>query len=217
VDWQWDIGFLNRPMVLSLWVVCSAFVCLYLLGLFRLPHDAPAEAVSVTRVTFSLVFGALALYLATGLGGRPLPYIDGFLPLAERPVLAAEGAGTLAEHRQWAEDMPFEEGMKTAQEQGKPLAVELTAFTCVNCRVMESTVLVDPEVVKEVGRFVSIRLYTDGNPPARAERNRRFQEAQFGSVALPFYALYDSHGNLVRTHQGVAGKAEFLEFLRAVR
>lgn len=203
VDWQWELGFLTRPLVLSIWVISAAFICLYLLQVFRMPHDTPTESTSVTRTTFALVFGAVAIYLATGLGGKPLPYIDGFLPLGER-------------FGQWAEDVSIDEGMRLAKEQGKPLAVELTAFTCVNCRVMETTVLVDAEVMKEVNRFVSLRLYTDGTPPERAERNRKFQEERFGSVALPFYALYDSEGHLIRTYQGTAKTGEFLEFLRSV-
>jgi len=216
VDWQWEFGFLTRPLVLSIWVISAAFICLYLLQVFRLPHDTPTESISVTRTTFALLFGAVAIYLATGLGGKPLPYIDGFLPLEQRPIFSEESPGTLATHRQWAEDISINEGMELAREQGKPLAVELTAFTCVNCRVMESTVLVDADVTKEVNRFVSLRLYTDGNPPERAERNRKFQEEQFGSVALPFYLLYDARGNLLKTHQGTAKTAEFLEFLRSM-
>jgi hypothetical protein len=82
---------------------------------------------------------------------------------------------------------------------------------------METTVLADPEVEAELERFVSIRLYTDGYPPERALRNQKFQEEHFANVALPFFAFYDARGKLVRTHQGTAGKTEFLDLLRGVR
>jgi|GEM_PF-2771894 thiol:disulfide interchange protein len=82
---------------------------------------------------------------------------------------------------------------------------------------MESTVLVDSEVQTEVSRFVSLKLYTDGNPAERAERNQKLQKETFNSVALPFFALYDSNGQLAKTFQGTAGKQQFLELLRGVK
>jgi hypothetical protein len=81
---------------------------------------------------------------------------------------------------------------------------------------MESTVLVDSEVESEVARFVSIKLYTDGNP-VEAERNQKLQKETFNSVALPFFAFYDSTGQLAKTFQGTAGKQQFLDLLRGVK
>lgn len=82
---------------------------------------------------------------------------------------------------------------------------------------MESTVLVDQEVKKELNRFISVRLYTDGSPPERAKRNQEFQATHFANVALPFFAFYDASGKLVKTHEGTASKEQFLELLRSVR
>ncbi|MBI2193553.1 MAG: hypothetical protein HYU36_16375 [Planctomycetes bacterium] len=77
--------------------------------------------------------------------------------------------------------------------------------------------LVDPEVEQEVGRYVSVRLYTDGNPAERAQRNQEYQARHFGNVSLPFFAFYNAQGELAHTHEGTAGKAEFLALLRSVR
>ncbi len=123
VDWQMGWGILPRSIVLSTWVICSAFVCLYLLHLFRLPHDTPQDSISVTRVTFALITGALALWMATGLGGKPLGYLEAFLPPEQFSTDAPK------EVKQWQKDVSFEEGRKSAREQGKPLVLEFTGFT----------------------------------------------------------------------------------------
>ncbi|MDA1137265.1 MAG: hypothetical protein O3B01_01665 [Planctomycetota bacterium] len=77
--------------------------------------------------------------------------------------------------------------------------------------------LVDSEVQSEVDRFVSLKLYTDGNPVEQAERHQRLQKETFNSVALPFFAFYDSTGQLAKTFQGTADKQQFLELLRSVK
>jgi len=82
---------------------------------------------------------------------------------------------------------------------------------------MESTVLVDSEIQSEVGRFIALKLYTDGNPKEKAERYQKLQKETFNSVALPFFAFYDSAGQLAKTFQGTANKQQFLELLRGVK
>lgn len=130
-DWQWGLHLLSRPLVLSIWVICSLFACLYLLNLFRLTHDSPNGEIGVTRMTFSLAFGALALYMATGLAGSDLPYIDGFLPPKARGARGSDtgsvpvpGTADL-----WREDLFTEDALAQAQKLGKPLVTGLTAFT----------------------------------------------------------------------------------------
>ena len=81
---------------------------------------------------------------------------------------------------------------------------------------MESTVLVDSEIKRELDRFVAARLYTDGDEKIAAP-NRAFQLDSFGNVALPFFAFYDSEGNLARSHQGTATKEQFLAWLKAIK
>ena len=131
VDWQMGWGILPRSIVLAIWVVCSAFVCLYLLQLFRLTHDMPQDSISVTRVTFALVTGALALWMATGLGGKPLGYLEAFLPpeqFSRRPGDVGN-IDAPKKKEQWLANVSFEDGRKIAREQGKPLVLEFTGFT----------------------------------------------------------------------------------------
>jgi thiol:disulfide interchange protein DsbD len=83
--------FLTYDFVLGIYVALALLCGLYLLNLYRLPHDhEPAEQIGVPRLLFSLVFLALGFYLMPGLfkdeGGesqRPkgsvFAWVDAFL------------------------------------------------------------------------------------------------------------------------------------------
>jgi hypothetical protein len=58
---------------------------------------------------------------------------------------------------------------------------------------MERTVLRSPPVRALLQRMVAVRLYTDGALPGVAA-NRRRQQEQFKTVALPLYVLLDGEG-----------------------
>ena len=71
-----------------------------------------------------------------------------------------------------------------------------------------------PEVARELARFVRVRLYTDG----RGETYRRFQEMEqrlFGTVALPYYAVFTPAGQPVVAFGGLTRtSAQYVAFLR---
>ena len=79
--WQWNI--FTRTTVLCVWIGCLLMIVAYLLGWFRFEHDSEVSVVSGTRVVFSLVFLAAAIWLANGLAGHRLGDIDAFLPPTE--------------------------------------------------------------------------------------------------------------------------------------
>src|SRR4029077_20238753 len=84
-------SFFTFDFVLGLWIALCVLCGLYLIGVYRLPHDSPEEHVSVPRLLFAGVFLALALYLAPALfkvnaagqpqrpGGAIYAWIDSFL------------------------------------------------------------------------------------------------------------------------------------------
>jgi thiol:disulfide interchange protein DsbD len=61
--------------------------------------------------------------------------------------------------------------------------------------------------------FVRARLYTDGQGPLY-ERQQRYQQERFKTVALPLYAILEPDGRTVATFAGLTrDSAEFLRFL----
>ena len=54
-------SFFTFDFVLALWIAMSVLCGLYLIGLFRLPHDTPEQHVGVPRLLFAAAFIGLAL------------------------------------------------------------------------------------------------------------------------------------------------------------
>src|SRR5262249_23317799 len=50
-------------LVLGIWVALALLCGLYLLGLYRLPHDSPLEHLSVPRLLFATIFLSFGFYL----------------------------------------------------------------------------------------------------------------------------------------------------------
>jgi thiol:disulfide interchange protein DsbD len=68
--WQW--GIFTKQVVLSVWIVISIMMGLYLLGKIKLPHDSEIKFISVPRLTLSIIFISFGLYLSAGLFGNSI-------------------------------------------------------------------------------------------------------------------------------------------------
>ena len=72
-----------------------------------------------------------------------------------------------------------------------------------------------PDVRAALDTFVRARLYTDGQG-ALYEKQQRFQQERFRTVALPLYAIIDPEQRPVATFAGLTrDPQEFLRFLRS--
>ena len=199
--WQWNI--FTRTIVLCVWIGCLLMIVAYLLGWFRFEHDSVIAAVSGTRVVFSLVFLAAAIWLANGLAGHGLGDIDAFLPPTEVDASArAQPAPESASARTpWiVNDLPS--GLAQAKTTSKPVFIDFTGYTCTNCRWMESNVFSKPAIEQDMNRFVKVRLYTDGDGEVYSKQ-QDYEDQHFRTVALPLYALLDSNGRTIDTSAGV--------------
>ncbi|HKY97725.1 MAG TPA: thioredoxin family protein, partial [Gemmatimonadaceae bacterium] len=104
--------------------------------------------------------------------------------------------------------------LETAAQTNRLVFIDFTGYTCTNCRWMEANMFARADVSESLSRYVLSRLYTDGDGEMY-EKQQQFQENQFGTVALPLYAIVDSNGKTVRTFSGLTRKPrEFLAFLR---
>jgi thiol:disulfide interchange protein DsbD len=193
---------LTFDVVLGLYVALSLTCGVYLLGLFRLPHDYDApQMLSVPRLLFALAFIGLGLYLTPGLfkqaNGRPqrpsgvvFEWIESFL-LADnaRPMYAN-----------------LKEGLEQAKKQNKRVFIDFTGVTCKNCRINENTVFSQPEVHDLLSQYVLVQLYTDTVPaymknPTSAADNAQFEKDQFKTEQLPLYVIVEPSGDSFTTLQ----------------
>ncbi len=231
--WGWDT--VSRNMVLAAWVAITLVAAIYLLGKIQLPHDSPIERLGVMRMLFATSFFALTFYLLTGLFGAPLGELDAWLPPEEtngRNVAAsylrpsgdadksannAQGSlGSLGSQGSWIEN--YDVALQKARAENKPLFLNFTGVTCTNCRWMEKNMFPDPLVRKELDRFVLAELYTDREMAAHKaedEKNAERQSRQFGSAALPLYAIISPNEQTLAIFPSLTrDKQEFISFLQ---
>ena len=176
-DMALQTHFLEREVFLAIWIGIFIVLAMYLLGKLRLPLDSPIEKLSVGRTllgTFAIVF---VIYLIPGMWGAPLKIISAFPPpmsYSESPmgVGAKAPIGTKSQvdfvegtHLGPQNIMVFHEYDKAiahAKKVGKPLFLDFTGHTCVNCRRMEQSVWGEPGILEILrDKVVIVSLYVD--------------------------------------------------------
>jgi len=107
----------------------------------------------------------------------------------------------------------LEPGLEKAKATQKPVLLEFTGYTCVNCRGMEQHILplnsVHPHLAQD---FVLVRVYTDGGE--RGPANLNLQINRFSTVALPLYLILSPEGAELARYVGISLESEdFVKFL----
>jgi thiol:disulfide interchange protein len=203
--------------VLGLWIAMSVLCGLYLIGVFRLPHDTPEEHITVPRLLFSAAFLGLALYLAPALfkvnaagqpqrpGGSVYAWIDSFLlPESLEGDMEAMHTANL--------DYAIAKA-REVRRTGEPkrVFIDFTGVTCTNCKINEKSVFSKTQINALFEPYIFVKLYTDTVPPqyyakelqaevaARAKKdadevNLAFQR-RFFDEQLPLYVVLEPQLN----------------------
>ncbi len=201
--WSDQPTYFTYDLVLAGWVIVALATGLYLLGIFRLPHDEEKSNLGVPRLIFAMLFLGFGLYLTPALfknhegqgqrpGGVAFAWVDAFL-LPE----PASGSAELP----WSADLP--DAIAKARTDKKLVFVDFTGVTCSNCKANERDVF--PKFRKLLEQYALVQMYTDVVPaefytvkPGLAERNAeakegnlKFQKDAFGTEQLPLYAIFE--------------------------
>lgn len=223
VDLVWGAGLnastalnygvvLTREVVLIIWIVIGIAICAYILGLFKFRHDSPIKKVTPLRALVALLFVGLCGYLVAGVLGKKLGELESFLPPKNRES-RFNILGDKEAELNWMTNA-YDEALRTAKLENKRVFIDFTGYTCTNCRWMEANMFTRPEIKGEMEKFVLVSLYTDGDGEIY-ERQQKFQEDTFKTVALPFYAVVDGDGKTIATFPGLTRDgAEFVDFLQ---
>jgi thiol:disulfide interchange protein len=178
---QWHM--LEREVFIAIWIAVFGALAFYLFGKIQLPHDSPLSHISVGRLSLGLVVLTFTIYMIPGLWGAPLNLISAFPPppnYSESPygVGSSKAVGDAASSAGAHETLPegahlmapnnimafhdYETGLAYAKKVGKPVMIDFTGYTCVNCRKMENNVWVKPEILEILKNdVVLISLYVD--------------------------------------------------------
>ncbi len=212
VDLIWKWGIFTRPVVLAIWIALFGVLAVYLLGKFQLPHDSKPERIGAFRLMSAVVSLAISFFLLTGLFGAKLGELESFLP-PDTDNSAARMFDGKEEKINWIEN-DLNKALARAKAENKQVFIDFTGYTCTNCRWMEANVFPKTEVRNELSKFVLARLYTDDGSENNT-RQQEYQEKNFQTVALPFYAILDANGETVATFPGLTRNTqEFVDFLQ---
>ena len=240
-DQTYHWGLLDREIYIAIWITIFTLQGLYLMGKIKFAHDSDLPYIGVTRLIFIIITFTFVVYLIPGMFGAPLKALAGYLPPQEtidfdinRIVrenaksimdngvqVKSSGSATSKETVKYSDFLhlphgldgyfDYEQALKAAQEQNKPLFIDFTGHGCVNCREMEQSVWSDPCVLDLLrNEYVVVALYVDDKTKLPAEevyvsdydgkkkntlgkKNTDFQIKQFESNAQPNYILLDSH------------------------
>ncbi|MBO6515640.1 MAG: thioredoxin family protein [Bacteroidia bacterium] len=180
-DLAYHWGILDRDVFLSIWIVLSILLGLYLLGKIKFPHDSDLPRIPIPRFLVAVAVFAFGLYLVPGMWGAPLKPLAGFLPplsTQDYKVLAGGAGhqpseGTHSGHKyadiiEVANDLgidqyfDYDEAFEASRELKKPVFVDFTGHTCANCRKMEEYVWPEPPVLNQLKNdYIVLSLYCD--------------------------------------------------------
>ncbi|MEX0843915.1 MAG: cytochrome c biogenesis protein CcdA [Balneolaceae bacterium] len=217
-DLVWEWGLVSRPFAIAAWIAIFLLTGLYLLGTYTLKHEKKPESISTGRMLLAIPFLLFSFYLIPGLLGSSLGIWDAFLPpkqATDVSLVASIGIGggtgqAASVDDGWSDD--YEASLEIALQEGKPVFIDFTGYTCTNCRAMESNIFPLAEVEERFDQMVLVKLYTDGG--TKGPENQMFQFKLTGNVALPTYAIVDPETKRVITQSlGYSKKDNFVDFL----
>jgi thiol:disulfide interchange protein DsbD len=253
IDLQYHWHLLDFEVYLSIWIVLSGLLGMYLLGRLKFSHDDDLPKnmfgqpyLSVPRLMFAIVALSFTLYMIPGLWGAPLSGISGWLP--ERKTLdfnlhddikALQSQGISGKNSSTSDVMPvkytdnlkselpgvtaffdYEEALAASKKTGKPIMLDFTGHSCVNCRKMERAVLSKPEVLNKLSQhFILASLYCDDKTTLAeadkyvskhdgtkinnlGDKNVDLEVNTYGEVGQPIYIFVDENGKILKKAGG---------------
>lgn len=228
-------GILKREIFIAIWIITGIGLTLYLLGFIKFKHDAVINKLAKTRIFFAIIAGMLTLYLLPGVTNTKwanLTLISGFPPPLYYSIYEKESDCVLGLNC----SRDYEEGLKMAKAENKPVLIDFTGYACVNCRRMEEKVWSRPEVYKLMKeKFIVISLYVDDKKKLAAgsqfeyttkdglkkeintvgDKWATFETENFANNAQPLYAILNNKEELLTHPVGYTPSAEeYLQWLQ---
>jgi thiol:disulfide interchange protein DsbD len=228
VDLAYHWGFLKREIFLGIWLVIAIATGLYILGKIKFPHDSPVNKISAARWFFAGIFFAFAIYLIPGLKGANLKLLSGFPPPAFYSIF--ETKSKCPHDINCFKDL--NEGLEFAKRVNKPVMVDFTGWSCVNCRKMEENVWVEPEILSLLkDKYVLVSLYVDDKTELPLAEQKvsactgkkiktignkwsEYQTCTFKTNTQPYYILMKPNGTVLSEPVGyMPNKDEYKIYL----
>ena len=222
-------GIFKLEYMLGIWMA----LWLGLLGyiLVRFIQD---KAIGVVRGAFSIISIYFLVLIIAGFSSvSNLGFLSAFAPPSYYNLHFDQSAGCPLGLNCFHD---LESGIEEAKAKEKPILLDFTGYSCVNCRKMESEVWSDPEIYELLAKkFVIISLYVDDREKLNDKRAGTyllsnggtkkvktigqyyslFQGVNFKVISQPYYVPISSNYDLLNTPVQMTSVAIFEEFLNA--
>jgi thiol:disulfide interchange protein len=226
---HWSI--IKREIFFGAWILIFLGLFSYLMGWLRFPHDSAGQKISWGRKAFALVVLAFTVYIAPGLTNTKaanISLVSGFPPpvcysVYKDPINCDEPL------------KDYEEALKLAKEQGKPILIDFTGWACVNCRKMEENVWTQTEVQELMEKYILVSLYVDdkavlpvskqmtyttkngtrANIKTVGDKWSLFQTENFNATSQPWYVAISADEKLLTAPVGYTPDAgQYAQWLK---
>lgn len=214
---DWDL--LRIEPFLAVWMLCALGIAAYLLGWISFPNDSGKRRTGPVGWAVALAGIAFTAYLAFGFtkdndtgNYQTLNLLSGIAP----PVCYSYFSPCdCPQNITCFKDL--EAGLAHAREVNKPVMIDFTGYTCVNCRKMEENVWSEDRIKDLLtDEYVLISLYVDDrkelpesehqevtrldgsgrtlNIDQVGEKWHYFQQSVFARASQPYYVLVSPEG-----------------------
>ncbi len=235
-----DWNLLRIEPFLIIWILCALGIAGYLFGLISFPHDSRKRKVGPVAGLIAVASVLFAAYLAFGFtkneetgSYESLNLLSGIAPPVcysyLNPCDCPQGITCFKD---------LEAGLAYAKEVNKPVMLDFTGYTCVNCRKMEENVWSQDRIKDLLTEdYVLISLYVDDRKELPADQQREvarldgsgrnftidqvgekwhyFQQRVFQHATQPYYVLVSPDGKTLNPPVAYTPDAEAYEkFLR---
>jgi len=258
-DQTYHWGILDREVYLAFWIVIFTLMGFYLLGKLKFNHDSDLPFISVPRITLAIITFAFVVYMIPGMWGAPLKALSGYLPpqtsldfdlnaIVRDEIRntvnssSIQAPVTLCDKPRFGDFLhlphglegyfDYDQALKCAKKQNKPIFIDFTGHGCVNCREMEANVWSDPQVLKRLReKFIVTALYVDDKTSLPenewvtskydgkvkktiGKKYADLQISRFNVNSQPYYVLLDTSGNMLTTPRAYDMNVQaFVQFL----
>lgn len=184
-DAYFGLGIITRTLVISIWIVLSTLLGIYLLGKLKTSHDSDLNHVGTFRLLFAIASFTFGVFLIPGLFGAPLNSLSGLLPPADESTFVIGSGSTQnsttqgestqglcgpAKYANESNKAPYglasyydiAQAIECAKQLNKPVLLAFKSHTCSACKVMEAKVWSNTEVQTILkDEVVLVLLYVD--------------------------------------------------------
>lgn len=236
-DLVYQLNIITREVFIIVWIVIFFLLFLYLVNVIRLKYDTKLKKLSWTRKIIASLFLVFVIYIIPGLWGAPLKMLSGVLPPTHytfKKKIQKDSNGREIEHCPNGLTCyhDYETAFQISKEQNKPVLLDFTGWTCVNCRFVEQNIWSDKVVDSLIrNHYVLASLYVDDRTEMPIEMQRKskrtgklllsygdlwtdIEVTKFREFTQPLYVLLDTSEQMLVPKQSYTTSVKvYREFL----